>query len=246
MTEEYQKEIADEFRKTYPCFMYVPQGPDGWDVNKLISQIEQIKNDYRIDTTRIYLHGFSMGGYGSFRLANAYYQYNGQLFAGIIILSGGHQNLDDAIVEKTALWTHAGCEQASDLAGANNTYNYLKNHPYNTGSIESEKLNYVIGEEPYQHTANTITLTKKGEDFVKKTEYPGLAILQHVFLLMILKYLNGCSISLYRLNTTSGLIKGLQLFLLLRDVVFGISFKFQFFFSCFILISEPWQLTRMQ
>ncbi len=172
MTEEYQKGIADEFRTTYPCFMYVPQGPSGFDIDAIIARIERFKTDYRIDQKRIYVHGFSMGGWGSLSLAKAYYDYNGQLFAGIIMLSGGGYLSSgyDAIVKKTAIWAVTG---ATDLGSARSIYNYLKNHTLNAGAAETDSGDYTVTSLGTGYPARTLTLTKNGWDFAKMTEFPG-------------------------------------------------------------------------
>lgn len=171
-SDGYKKDVSKNFKTTYPCFAYVPQEPNGpWNNTKLIAQIEKIKADYRIDTNRIYLHGFSMGGGATYSLASAYYNYNGQLFAGIIRLNGqgSYVSLRDEIVQKTSIWLMIGLgDESSRISGIRNAYSFLKNHTYNSGSVESEKLNYMVGT----HKANTIILTKDGITIAKKTEYP--------------------------------------------------------------------------
>lgn len=173
-TEEYRKDVADKFRKTYPCFMFVPQGPSGWDTATLIAQIQQLKTDYRIDVDRIYIHGFSMGGGAIYPLAEAYYEYNGQLFAAMIRLNGySPVSLSDVIVENTSIWLMVGLgDTQSVIDNVRNAYEFLKDHDFNSGAAVSEELNYIIGEKPYQHLANTVTLEKRGIKFARETEYP--------------------------------------------------------------------------
>lgn len=172
MTEEYRKDIADEFRKTYPCFMYVPQGYDGFDIEAIIAQIEKFKTDYRIDSNRIYVHGFSMGGGGAYSLANAYYSYNGQLLAGIIRLSGGGSLSSVEIAEKTSIWVMVGLNDSQGLIDhTRNSYSYLQNLEINAGAAETDSGEYVIGTSPNTHRARTWTLTKNGWDFAKRTEF---------------------------------------------------------------------------
>ena len=171
MTEEYQKPIADNFRQTYPCFMYVPQGPSGFNIPAIIAQIEKFKTDYRIDSNRIYVHGFSMGGWGSYTLAKSYYDYNGQLFAGIIMLSGGGSLTSsyDNIVKKTAIWLVTG---AIDLSSAQSAYNYLKNHTLNAAAVETYSGDYTVTSLGIGYPARTWTLNKNGWDFARMTVFP--------------------------------------------------------------------------
>lgn len=81
-------ETAHSFQTEHPCFVLVPQTYSGWNNSSLIEQVEYFKSNYRIDESRIYLIGYSMGGSGSYSFANAYNSHNEHLFAGIIRLAG--------------------------------------------------------------------------------------------------------------------------------------------------------------
>lgn len=157
---------ALDFQLNYPCFVLAPQTNDQWDNDKLISLIEKFKKNNRIDTSRIYLIGYSMGGSGSYALANAYYQNNKHLFAGIIRLAGQSQTtLEDSIVKNTSVWLHIGLKD-SDLRiqVTREAYDFLKNnHPR---AIETESK---VNISPYSGT--TLTLTEDGIEVAKKTEY---------------------------------------------------------------------------
>ncbi len=181
MTEEYQKTIADSFRKTYPCFMYVPQGKGvegdgGWDYPAIITQIEEFKTLYRIDENRIYVHGFSMGGWGSLTLAKNYYNYNGQLFAGIIMLSGGGSlsSAYDDIVKKTAFYMVAGYDRASDISSAQSVYDYLKNHAQNAGAVETYNGDYQLTSLKTVYTGDKWVLSKNGWNFAMLAKFDGV------------------------------------------------------------------------
>jgi predicted peptidase len=164
---EYQKDIADEFRKTYPCFMVVPQGLSGWDSTILINLIESLKAAYRIDSNRMYIHGYSMGGWGANRLANDYYNYNKSLFAGIILLAGCYNaNFEDEVIAKSSIWLHIGL--LDDYTNTRNTYTLLKIHALNAGAKETAKLDYSVSG----HRANAVVMLKDGVEIALKTEYP--------------------------------------------------------------------------
>jgi len=181
MTEEYQKTIADNFRKTYPCFMYVPQGTGstgtgGWNYSAIIQQIEEFKKLYRIDSNRIYVHGFSMGGWGSLTLAKNYYDYNGQLFAGIIMLSGGGSlnSSYDNIVKKTSFSMVAGYNMPSDVSSAKSAYDYLKNHTLNSGAVETYNEQYQVTSLNTPYTGDRWFLTKDGREFAILSIFDGI------------------------------------------------------------------------
>lgn len=79
--------IAEE--KGLPFIVVSPQCPEQeyWPslVRPLRKLLDQIINDYNVDTNRIYLTGLSMGGYGTFALSQAYPDY----FAAIAPVCGG-------------------------------------------------------------------------------------------------------------------------------------------------------------
>jgi predicted esterase len=169
MTAENRKSEADYFRKTYPSFVYIPQESTfTWNITKVIKQIESLKANYRIDTNRIYLHGFSMGGSGSYNLANAYYNYNGQLFAGILRFTGATQiNLNNAIMNRTSIWVMVGLNDSADSISIIRTaYNSLKSY-FGSTAQETVEYNGLLTTHP----ANTWTLSKNGLIVARRTEF---------------------------------------------------------------------------
>ncbi len=78
--------------KDRPCLIYAPQCPDenGWQgttgVNLMKTLKDLIKN-LPVDENRIYVVGYSMGGYGTFALLNE----NPKMFAAGIPIAGGAQ-----------------------------------------------------------------------------------------------------------------------------------------------------------
>jgi len=162
-------ETALNFQKSHPCFVLVPQTSSSWDNNSLIQQVEEIKSTYRIDESRIYLIGYSMGGSGSYSFANAYYDYNAHLFAGIIRLAGQSQTtVRNAIADKTAIWLHIGLEDTEQrVQVTREAYNFLKNYCEN--AVETTSAVTIPGYEGI-----TYTLTVNTNDKFKRTEYEGV------------------------------------------------------------------------
>jgi len=160
-------QIAKKFQQSHPSFVLVPQTTASvWDSNKLISLIEDYKKQFRIDNSRIYLIGFSMGGAGSYLLANSYYDYNKFLFAGIIRLSGETQTIvHDEIANKTSIWLHIGLNDLElRISVTREAYNFLKN--FHSAALETSNSVLIWGSSGTTHT-----LTKNGREIVKKTEY---------------------------------------------------------------------------
>lgn len=58
--------------KDFPFIVVSPQCPDGirWKTEPLIALIDFIIENYNVDENRIYITGLSMGGYGTWKLAN--------------------------------------------------------------------------------------------------------------------------------------------------------------------------------
>ena len=73
----------------YPCLFVFPQCPRDsfWAarVESILAFIEQLKQEFDIDESRIYLTGLSMGGYGTWYTAMA----KPSLFAAIVPVCGG-------------------------------------------------------------------------------------------------------------------------------------------------------------
>ncbi len=160
---------SDRDKKNYPAFVYVPHTPGSWNNSTLISQIESLKTAYpRIDVSRIYLMGYSMGGSGAYSLANAYYDYNGHLFAAIVRMAGqGNVSVRNAIADKTSIWTHVGLsDDAIRVTSAQDSYKFLKDYPGNAGAgIKYEAVPITA------YPGITYTLTKGCIENVKYTEY---------------------------------------------------------------------------
>ena len=159
-------ETAISFQKNYPCFVLIPQTNSEWDNNALIEQVEHIKNNYRIDDSIIYLIGYSMGGSGSYSFANAYYDFNGHLFAGIIRLVGQSQTtVRNEIADKTAIWLHVGLADTDlRIQVTREAYDNLKN--YHSDAIEEVSSLSIPG-----YAGTTHTLTINNDDRFKLTEY---------------------------------------------------------------------------
>lgn len=76
----------------FPFIVVSPQCPEGesWSDEVLINLLEEIIEKYRVDTTRVYLTGLSMGGYGTWNLGLAY----PEKFAAIAPICGGGEPIN--------------------------------------------------------------------------------------------------------------------------------------------------------
>lgn len=73
--------------KDFPCLVLAPQCPKHlwWYPQALLQLIDKIANEYKVDKSRIYLTGLSMGGYGTWALAAEH----PEVFAAIAPICGG-------------------------------------------------------------------------------------------------------------------------------------------------------------
>lgn len=89
-------------------FLISPQCPEGevWDNDRLMALVKEIREKYHIDSTRMYLTGLSMGGYGTWNLACAY----PGVFAAIAPVCGGGFRLLAHKLKDTPVWAFHGDE----------------------------------------------------------------------------------------------------------------------------------------
>ncbi|MBQ2950477.1 MAG: phospholipase [Prevotella sp.] len=78
---------AIEKGREIDAFVVAPQNPGGaWRPNKVMDIVEWAKNNHSIDTTRIYVLGMSLGGYGTIDFCATYPE---KVAAGIAMCGGG-------------------------------------------------------------------------------------------------------------------------------------------------------------
>ncbi len=163
----------DDYKKRYPSFVYIPHEPSTsyqWNTSSLITKIENLKNTYRVDCSRIYLAGYSMGAYSAVPLANSYDTYNGTYFAGILSMTGLRDlAINDAVKDKTSIWIHMGDQERGYVVdGTRERYDELK--AYYSGEIETSN-NVSISSYSNLYEGTTLTVTLNGTEILKKTEY---------------------------------------------------------------------------
>lgn len=98
----------------YPAFVLAPQSPAGWanfsskdlgrEMTLVLEILESLQGEFNIDSTRIYVAGQSMGGYGAWDLITK----RPGLFAAAIPLCGGGDTTKAAAAAKTATWAFHG------------------------------------------------------------------------------------------------------------------------------------------
>ena len=100
----------------YPMMVASPQcHDDWWDWQKVHNFIKYIRNTYQVDTTRIYLTGLSMGGYGTW---DQLISYGSDSYIAAAVPIAGSGNLYDDLAVKAAkhpIWAFHGMEDKTVL-----------------------------------------------------------------------------------------------------------------------------------
>ncbi len=147
----------------YPCIVVMPQCPGDktWldALNHVDVAMEQTLKEYAIDTSRLYLTGLSMGGYGSW----TYGAMHNDLFAAIVPICGGGKTTDAPALAKVPIWAfHGGADsvvkplasqsmvQAVKEAGGNIQYTEYPGVDHNSWDqtyVDSEMVKWMLSQK---------------------------------------------------------------------------------------------------
>ena len=94
--------------RDFPFVVISPQCPEGeiWSIVTLHTLINEVVETHRIDTSRIYVTGLSMGGYGSWGLSYAY----PDLFAASVPICGGGEPEKVPLMKGIPTWVFHGAK----------------------------------------------------------------------------------------------------------------------------------------
>jgi predicted peptidase len=92
--------------KGLPMLVLSPQCPieHSWESAELLALLDWAEAKYSVDPDRIYVCGFSMGGYGAWRLAAEAQQR----FAALVPIAGGGDEANANRLEKLPIWAFHG------------------------------------------------------------------------------------------------------------------------------------------
>lgn len=112
-------------KKALPFIVVSPQCPEGkwWSNDVLIALLDHVVATYRVDPSRIYLTGLSMGGYGTWSLACEY----PERFAAIApICGGGNPHLAFRLVNLPVWAFHGAKDDVVPLEESQRMVNAIK------------------------------------------------------------------------------------------------------------------------
>ena len=92
----------------YPFIVVSPQCPDDewWNVLALEALLDHVAEKYRVDPDRIYVTGLSMGGYGTWALA----QRHPERYAAVVPICGGGEVRHAPELRNLPLWAFHGAK----------------------------------------------------------------------------------------------------------------------------------------
>jgi predicted peptidase len=153
--------VKTEYREKYPCFILAPQCPNGksWagfgrrrgksadsdqptdELKAVMNAVEQTIKENPVDTSRLYLTGLSMGGFGSWD----WVAREPDRFAAVVPICGGGDPSKADRLTKTPIWAvHGDADpvvpvdqtrrmiEAIKQAGGNPKYSELKGVEHNS------------------------------------------------------------------------------------------------------------------
>jgi len=108
-----------------PAMVLSPQGPEGvyWTVDRLEETLKEVLSSNRVDKSRIYLTGLSMGGYGTWSWAAKYPEH----FAAIAPICGGGEPKTAKTIKDIPTWVfHGAKDQVVPLSESERMVEALK------------------------------------------------------------------------------------------------------------------------
>ena len=108
--------------KQYPFIVVSPQAPqnEGWEPQVIIRMIKGIQSKYKVDKERIYLTGLSMGGFGTWNIAEKF----PSVFAAIAPVCGGGDTTQVMKLKHIPVWCFHGAKD--DVVNPEQSYRMVR------------------------------------------------------------------------------------------------------------------------
>ncbi len=124
MVKKYGVIDAIERGKIVPAIVLAPQNPGGaWNARKINDLINWTAKHYAVDTTRIYVLGMSLGGYGTMDFVAAYPH---RVAAAMALCGGCYAKNMDGLGEAPLWIMHGTADRAVPISESKRVVNYLK------------------------------------------------------------------------------------------------------------------------
>ncbi|CAN7638663.1 prolyl oligopeptidase family serine peptidase [Rhizobium sp. LjRoot98] len=94
--------------KKFPFLVFSPQNPSEellYPIEKVAAALDEVMSKYRVDRTRVYVVGFSRGGFGTWAMAE---QFPEKFAAFVPIAGGGNRHYLSRTNDKASFWAFHG------------------------------------------------------------------------------------------------------------------------------------------
>lgn len=108
-----------------PGIVIAPQTPAGksWDPDKILQTLKVVQGMHASDTTRVYVAGMSLGGYGTLHFAGAH----SSVVTAAVALCGGGDPKDGCELSKVPLWIqHGTADNAVPISESEKVVNAIR------------------------------------------------------------------------------------------------------------------------
>lgn len=115
---------ALRYGKIIDCYILAPQNPGGsWNPEKLMNLIQWAEKNYNVDSTRIYVYGMSLGGYGTIDMCAT---YPDKIACGMA-LCGGASVSDVSGISRMPMWiVHGTADRAVPISSSDKVVEAIK------------------------------------------------------------------------------------------------------------------------
>lgn len=126
MVKKYGVIHEIEKGRNIPAIVIAPQVPAGkpWEADKVLSVLQFVQRTFNTDSTRVYVTGMSLGGYGTMDFAGKY----PEIVAAAVALCGGGNTNDSCNLSSIPLWIqHGDRDGAVPLSESQKMVNAIRN-----------------------------------------------------------------------------------------------------------------------
>lgn len=129
---------AIEKGREIDAYVMAPQNPGGsWNSEKIMNVLEWVKENNNVDTTRVYVLGMSLGGYGTINLTATY----PDKIAAAIALCGGGTKTDYSGLTKVPLWiVHGTADKDVNVRYSDAVVNAMKKFENGTDRLHYDRV----------------------------------------------------------------------------------------------------------
>ncbi len=106
-----------------PAIVIAPQTPGGWNPGKLNDILEWVEANYKVDATRVYVLGMSMGGYGTMDFCGTYPH---KIAAGMALCGGCYLKDVDGLGNLPLWIIHGTADRAVPLSASKKVVEQLQ------------------------------------------------------------------------------------------------------------------------